>query len=63
MVSNNKINILHNIAYENQLFTNPFIMRSVLHNVNANNASILAQGAESNATVRFSIKLLMISNN
>ena len=34
------IRILHSIAYENHQCTNPFIMRSVLHNVKATNADI-----------------------
>ena len=55
------INILHN---EKQRSRNAFIMRSVLHNVNAITLSILSKGAEQNATVRltFCTTLLMISN-
>ena len=51
----NNINILHNIAYDKQQCTNEFIMRSVLHNVNAITANILPQNAEWLATIRLTV--------
>ena len=62
MQCQNKINTLHNIDYDKQQCTNAFIMRSVLHNVNAFTASILSQSAECNARIRLTT-LLMIFNN
>ena len=58
MQCNNKINIVHNIAYAQMPF-------SILYNINATRMRIQPQSAECNATITLTLctTLLMIKKN